>query len=391
MITRKSLFTIMITTITLFAQEAPIGTTVQPTSKEQSSIEAIKGTLKGKIVWSSSRSNSKHDLWIMNADGSNIAALTKGDNVDWYPRFSPDGSKVLFIRSKSAWEPESDAEVFDKWNLWMINIDGTEENMVAENASWGTWRPNGDSIVFARGSAVVVKSIIDNGEKIIFDSEKSIKKGTYAQQPQLSPSGKKLAITIRGSKRETGIWNIEKGIWYNTGKGCQIDWYPDEKRVLRMNEGQGNGGTEVLSIKVDEDGNPIDKISDMHLPKEIRFMDLPGRRSHEYFPKLDRTGQWLVWCATQYGHEHDLYDYEIYLWNITKDKKKDFVRLTFHTGNDRWPDIFIGEPARLSTKETTINSVNKLDISKNSSTVKSNPDSSNAASGEVGTEADSIK
>ena len=136
---------------------------------------------------------------------------------------------------------------------------------------------------------------------------------------------------------------MDKSIWYSTGKGCQIDWYPDETRVIRMNEGQGNGDTEVLSIRVDEDGKPVDKISDLRLPKEIRLMDLPGRRSHEYFPKLDNSGKWLVWCATQYGHEHDLYDYELFIWNISQDKEKDWVRLTFHTGNDRWPDIFTGK------------------------------------------------
>jgi len=70
-------------------------------------------------------------------------------------------------------------------------------------------------------------------------------------------------------------------------------------------------------------------------------MDLPGRRSHEYFPAIDPSGRWLVWCATQYGHEHDLYDYEVYLWKIGADPKS-AVRLTFHTGNDRWPDIFTG-------------------------------------------------
>jgi hypothetical protein len=48
----------------------------------------------------------------------------------------------------------------------------------------------------------------------------------------------------------------------------------------------------------------------------------------------------MVWCATQYGHEHDLYDYEVYLWKIGIDPKN-AVRLTFHTANDRWPDIYM--------------------------------------------------
>jgi hypothetical protein len=52
----------------------------------------------------------------------------------------------------------------------------------------------------------------------------------------------------------------------------------------------------------------------------------------------------MVWCASRGEHEHDIADYEVYLWKIGDDKKS-AVRLTFHTANDRWPDIFIGTPA----------------------------------------------
>jgi hypothetical protein len=69
-------------------------------------------------------------------------------------------------------------------------------------------------------------------------------------------------------------------------------------------------------------------------------MDVPGRRSHEYFPQLSSDGQWMVWGITQRGHDHDLADYEIYLWHVG-DAAEGAVRLTYHSGNDRWPDIFI--------------------------------------------------
>jgi len=329
----------------LLAQEAPLGSVTQPMPKEQKALDALKGKITGKIVWSSSRSNSKHDIWIMNADGTDPKQLTKGDYVDWFSRFSPDGATVLFARSKMGWVPEEDAEQFDKWDLWTIGTDGADEKKVADNASWGTWRPTGDSIVFARGPKVFIKCLADGNEKELFDAETAKKKGTYSQQPELSPNGKFLAITLRGSTRETGIWVIDKKTWNSTGTGCQINWFPDNKKVLRMNEGQGNGGTEVLAIRIDDQGKPVDKVTGMAIPKEIRFMDLPGRRSHEYFPQLDKSGQWMVWCATQAGHQHDIFDYEVYLWNIATDKNKDPVRLTFHTGNDRWPDIFIGSAA----------------------------------------------
>jgi hypothetical protein len=325
------------------AQLPDVGTAVSPSSKEQEALAALKGKVTGAIVWSTSRGAGKHDLWIMNADGTNQRPLTKGGNVDWFPRFSASGSQVVFTRSKVGWVSEMDAEFNDKWDIYTVNTDGTNEKRAAEDATWATWRPDEKTIVFARRGKVYTKDLDTKKETLIFDAEPTfIKKGVIAQEPNMSPDGKCLALTLRGTMRQTGIWNFEKKEWYKTGGGCQIDWFPSGKRVFRMNEGQGNGGTEILAFDVDENGKPVEKIEGLSINKKWRFMDLPGRRSHEYFPKIDQSGQWLVWCATQVGHEHDLADYEVYIWDINTDKEKGPVRITFHTGNDRWPDIHIG-------------------------------------------------
>ena len=48
----------------------------------------------------------------------------------------------------------------------------------------------------------------------------------------------------------------------------------------------------------------------------------------------------MVWCATARGHDHDIYDYEVHIWKIGEPAES-AARLTFHSGNDRWPDIHI--------------------------------------------------
>jgi Tol biopolymer transport system component len=325
------------------AQEAPVGSPATPSKDEQKALDAMKGAVKGKIVWSSSRSHSKHDIWIMNADGTEQKALTNSpENVDWFPRISPDGAKVLFVRSQSGWVPENDAEMYTKWKVMCVNMDGTNEKLIADTAVWATWRPSGDSIVFARGPKVFIKSLATSEEKEIYDAEKSYKKGTNAQQPELSPNGKWIGVTLRGTKRDVIIWNREKNEGYSLSGGCELTWFPDNKRAVRMNEGQGNGSTEVLVFDIDGNGKPVDVQSGMSINKKFRFMDLPGRRSHEYFPQISPDGVWMVWGATQYGHEHDISNYQIYLWKIGTDAKT-ATRLTFHSGNDRWPDIFIAK------------------------------------------------
>jgi len=75
---------------------------------------------------------------------------------------------------------------------------------------------------------------------------------------------------------------------------------------------------------------------------------MPGRRSHEYFPQLSSDGKWLVWGITQRGHDHDIADYEIYLWEVGTPFEK-AVRLSYNSGNDRWPDIFIPSSVNSST------------------------------------------
>ncbi|MBD3419715.1 MAG: hypothetical protein GF398_06315 [Chitinivibrionales bacterium] len=325
----------------VLGQGAPVGAAVKPKKKEQRALEEFKGKLEGKIAWSSSRSNRLHDIWIMNADGTDKTQLTKSNNVDWFSRFSPDGGRVTFARSKMGWVKEMDAKFYDKWDVWMVNVDGSDEKKIVEDACWANWIGDNE-ISFARGGKVFTKDLGSGEEELLWDAEEAIKKGTIAQQPQLAPNRKFLAATLRGSSRETGIWNFEKKEWYTMGGGCQINWFPSSEEVFRMNEVSYN--TSVLRVPIDENGKPTVKMTGrLRIPKKIVMMDLPGRRTHEYFPKLDQEGEWMVWCATAKGHDHDIYDYEVYVWKIGDDIKKGPVRLTFHSGNDRWPDIFLGK------------------------------------------------
>lgn len=330
----------------VFAQQgAPKGAAVDPTADEQKTLDALKGKVEGVIAWSTSRANSHHDIWLMNADGSNAHALTNSDNVDWFPRISPDGAKVLFNRSKGGWVPENDANYPEKWELWTMDIDGSNQTKVVDNATWGTWRPDGKTIVFSRAGKVFAMDLSSKAESMILDGEVAFnKKDVILQEPNMSPDGKHLAITLRGSMRETGVWDLEKKTWTKSGDGCQIDWNFDGSKLYRVNP-TGNGGTaapsEILWFSA-KDGKQVEKVGFFGIPKNVRLMDLPGRRSHEYFPRLSPDGKWLVWGATDKGHDHDMFDYELYMWKIGEPVET-ATRITYHSGNDRWPDIWLGK------------------------------------------------
>jgi hypothetical protein len=313
---------------------ASTGSETTLTAADRAAQQAVGAKVKGTIVWSSARAGN-HKLYLMNPDGSNVHQITHGgDNVDWFPRFSPDGSKILFCRSKKGWVYERDANTDGKWDIWTVTPEGQNETKVIDNASWGSWVSD-DEIVYVRGTRIFRRKLAGGEETQLMTSE-GVKDldGALLQQPELSHDGKYVAITLRGSKRETGIWDLAKKTWTRTGYGCQVNWMPDDSRIYWVNP-TGEGGSQVFALPV-HDGKPVGELPD----DKLKFMDLPPPRSHEYFPQLSADGKWMVWAATQRGHDHDTADYEIYIWEVGSPPQS-AARLTFHSANDRWPDIFI--------------------------------------------------
>ena len=129
--------------------------------------------------------------------------------------------------------------------------------------------------------------------------------------------------------------------WTRTGDGCQINWTPDGRAVYWVHP-TGKGNSRVF--RGETKGAQL--AAEMEDDKRT-FIDLPGELSHEYFPELSDDGGFLVWAATKRGHDHDIANYEIYLWQVGS-PPQEAARLTFHSGNDRWPDILVkaAGPAR---------------------------------------------
>lgn len=317
---------------------SPAGSEETPGAAEQKAMAAIGAKAQGMIVWSSSRLGN-HDLFVMNTDGSHVHPITSGEAVDWFPRFSPDGSRILFTRSKKGWVFERDANTEGKWDIYTVSPEGKDPTKVVDDASWGNWLSD-DEIVYARGTRIYRRKLAAaaDEELLVDSSQVPALDGALMQQPEMSKDGRFIAITLRGSKRETGIWSVEKKTWTRTGEGCQINWTPDGREVYWVHP-TGNGGSRVFHQAMRGDKPAAGGAASADLDS-LTLIDIPGRRSHEYFPQLSADGKWLVWAATQRGHDHDIADYEIYLWQVGA-APETATRLTYHSGNDRWPDIFI--------------------------------------------------
>ena len=307
-------------------------------------LKAVGGKANGLVVWTSSRAGTPH-LFTMKTDGSDTRQLTKGDATDWNPRFSPDGRKILFSRSQEeGFVRESQGSDPGTWDLYTINVDGTEISKVVEDATWGSWF-GADEIVFMRGTRIMRTKVGGEDEAKIMDlSRYPIFDGAIVERPELSHDGHFVALTLAGNRRQAGIWNIKKKTWTQMGQGTQIAWAPDGASVYWIDV-SGKEMNRVVREPVVA-GMPADERD----PEKLLLVDLGGKRSRERFPRLSNDGKWLVFGAAIKSLENDLEDYELYLWEVGSPATS-ATRLTFHSANDRWPDLFVGEPGKAAAPE----------------------------------------
>ncbi|MEX0965113.1 MAG: hypothetical protein WDZ52_13845 [Pseudohongiellaceae bacterium] len=146
------------------------------------------------------------DLYLMDADGSNVRQLTHSPGYDGGPFFSPDNSKVVWRR----FNPDGNSA-----EIWTMNIDGTGQRQLTADAmvSWGPYyHPSGDYIIYSSnilGNANFELFMIDpqgaNAPVRVTNTA-----GTDIL-PVFSPDGHKLAWST--TRTPDGTSQIHMGDW----------------------------------------------------------------------------------------------------------------------------------------------------------------------------------
>jgi Tol biopolymer transport system component len=83
------------------------------------------------------------DLYIMDADGSNVQQLTFSPGYDGGPFFSADGEKIVWRR----FNPDGNSA-----EIWTMDVDGRNQRQLTAEAmvSWGPYfHPSGDYIIYS--------------------------------------------------------------------------------------------------------------------------------------------------------------------------------------------------------------------------------------------------
>ncbi len=146
---------------------------------------------EGKIVFQSRRSGNSQ-IWIMNADGSEVTRLTNNSADEMMPVISPDGGTIAFVSDRDG-----------AGRIYLMAIDGTNQRPLtggSEPEEEPAWMPDGEEVVF--------RKTLDDGGVAIFAA--SAGQGELRQITDGSLRPKEPHVSLDGSRM---LFNsLERGI-----------------------------------------------------------------------------------------------------------------------------------------------------------------------------------
>jgi len=86
--------------------------------------------------------SSSIEIFVMNADGSGITAVSSSPGDDIEASWSFDGKKIVFVSRRDG-----------DWDVYSMNADGSDQTQLTdtlEDEHYPSWSPDGDHIVFTR-------------------------------------------------------------------------------------------------------------------------------------------------------------------------------------------------------------------------------------------------
>ncbi|MBE2227605.1 MAG: PD40 domain-containing protein [Ignavibacteria bacterium] len=91
-----------------------------------------------------SGSSGETEISIMDSSGQNSYRLTNNINWDWYPKYSPQGNKILFTQQH---------EAVVNYQLFTVNVDGTGKQRITDTQGYSAdYSPDGEKIVYCDSS-----------------------------------------------------------------------------------------------------------------------------------------------------------------------------------------------------------------------------------------------
>ncbi len=171
------------------AQPAPVPSAT-PTVAPRVNTTPVGGG-PGQLAFASNRTGS-FQVWLMNADGSNLIQLTRIPNGACQPTWSPAGDRIIFV---SPCQPRNDT--YPGGRLFVMNADGSEVNPLPlpvnlEGDYDPKWSPDGNRVVYTSvqtGRPQIFEYVFEASTATNLSNSRS-----FDFNPVYAPNGKYIAF-----------------------------------------------------------------------------------------------------------------------------------------------------------------------------------------------------
>ena len=175
---------------------------------------------------------TQDDIVVFDRDGTNWRDLTNDRFFDRYPRWSPDGKQIAFTSDRSG-----------RYEIWLMNADATNLRQLTfdtpGDTSFPIWSPDGTQILFRsnRGNAIVEvnKAWAEQKARLLPELENGARFGAW----DWSPDGSKLLGTLTGPQIQVGYFSFETNRYEKvTAFGAYPVWLSDSNRFVFLFDGK---------------------------------------------------------------------------------------------------------------------------------------------------------
>ena len=274
-----------------------------------------------KIVFKSYRDGSSN-IYVMDDDGSNVQRLTftESPQGNSEPTWSPDGTRIAFHRNVSK-NPR-----VQKYDIFVMDADGTNvQQLTDDHALDGscTWSPDGTRIAFTstrnKGLDIYVMDILTREVEQLTHNPGD---RDWAMDPSWSPNGKYIAYE---QGINAGFFGTGSTIYVMNANGTGAKellpprnewvralphWSPDSKSVLYFELRYAVVGQITTWVA-------SNVVIQRHGSKARRILNIPKNWFVTSVCWMDNGKQVLIAAKEGGGEQIDIYRYHLFTGQIT--------------------------------------------------------------------------